>query len=172
MQQSCLTHDQIELGDWRGEIQETQLTCYTDEEIMEQFASKFTLQFITPTTFYQSGNYYPLPDPSLLFLSACKITHTGVIDFPYTTVRTVKINYADIRTVTIDFEKFQAIAFVGKMTLNTNKLPLADQQWLWKLAYHGSIMGFGYKTAWGMGQVKLIPHHKGHLQTSSVLAKS
>ncbi|KPC68279.1 hypothetical protein ADL26_20475 [Thermoactinomyces vulgaris] len=172
MQQHFLVQKEIDLIDWKGVVQEVQLISYSDEDIMRRFATKFTLHFISPTTFYQSGNYYPLPDPTLLFLSALKITHTGNIDFPYSMIRTIKINYASFKTVVVDFEKFQAIGFLGKMTLNTNKLPFEDQKWLWKLACYGSIMGFGYKTAWGMGQAKLIPHNQSKLRTPYASEKS
>lgn len=47
---------------------------------------------------------------------------------------------------------FNIVGFQGHLVLNTRSLEPEEQFFIWQLAVYGSLMGFGYKTAWGLGQ--------------------
>jgi CRISPR-associated endoribonuclease Cas6 len=162
LQQRFLLNDQIDLGRWKGIVQEMHLYHFTQEDIIHQFSDKLTLQFLTPTTFYQQGNYYPLPELTRLFVSANKLMVTiENLDIPRSeleqSVRKIRIEYASIATERVDFGKFSVIGFTGNLALNLKALPPTEQALFWKLAVYGSLMGFGYKTAWGLGQARIKP---------------
>ncbi|SFJ43359.1 CRISPR system precrRNA processing endoribonuclease RAMP protein Cas6 [Thermoflavimicrobium dichotomicum] len=162
LQKRLLLDSSIDLIDWQGTVQEIHTQLFAKEEIMRQFTPKFTLKFVTPTTFYQQGNYYPLPELVRLFSSATKVLEMceGQVlsrsDIE-TWVRKIRIEYASFTTERVDFGKFNVIGFRGKLTLNLKALPPEEQERLWILAVYGSLMGFGYKTAWGLGQTRLEP---------------
>lgn len=162
LQQNVLYNDQINLIAWKGTIQEAYAQSFPVDEIMKRFSSNFTLKFLTPTTFYQYGNYYPLPELNRLFSSASKvlemcedqvISATELESF----TRKIRVEHASIKTHRVDFGKFNVIGFSGTLMLNIKALSLEEQHLVWKLAVYGSMMGFGYKTAWGLGQTKLEP---------------
>ncbi|RAL26706.1 hypothetical protein DL897_01250 [Thermoflavimicrobium daqui] len=162
LQRKLLEDSLIDLIHWKGIVQSLHSQHYTKEQIMQQITNKFTLRFLTPTTFYQQGNYYPLPELVRLFCSAAKVLDMcEELAIPRNEievwVRKIRIEYASFVTDRVDFGKFNVIGFRGTLTLNLKALPRKEKELLWRLAVYGSMMGFGYKTAWGLGQTRLEP---------------
>jgi CRISPR-associated endoribonuclease Cas6 len=161
LQQALLERNQVDLFDWQAQILQVAVTFTSPEEIQKTFAEKFTLRFITPTTFYQYGNYYPLPELNRLLSSASKvmkIIEGEEVDKQQleTMARMIRIESANIKTERVSFGKFNIIGFCGELSLQCKALPKEDQYIIWKLVNYGTMMGFGYKTAWGLGRTKLI----------------
>ncbi|MCH5584618.1 CRISPR system precrRNA processing endoribonuclease RAMP protein Cas6 [Shimazuella sp. AN120528] len=161
LQQALLDRHQVDLFDWQAKILQVAANFTTPEEIQNKFCEKFILRFITPTTFYQYGNYYPLPELNRLLSSASKVMEIveGVeIDKHQleTMVRMIRIESANIKTERVSFGKFNIIGFCGDITLQCKVFPKEDQYVVWKLVNYGAMMGFGYKTAWGLGRANLI----------------
>lgn len=133
--------------------------------MMSRYHDSFTIRFLTPTTFYQSANYYPLPELGRLFSSAAKVlamceSLTLLRDEIDQVVRKIRLEHVDISTQRVRFGSFQVIGFCGSITCNLKALPVDQQLLYWRLAVYGLLMGFGYKTAWGLGQAELIPQSK------------
>jgi CRISPR/Cas system endoribonuclease Cas6 (RAMP superfamily) len=133
--------------------------------MLNTFTEKFTLRFITLTTFYQYGNYYPLPELNRLLSSASKVmvivegVEIGKQQLE-TMTRMIRIEFANIKTERMSFGKFNIIGFCGDLSLPLKALPKEDQDVVWKLVNYGTMMGFGYKTAWGLGRTQLISRHQ------------
>ncbi|SEN14843.1 CRISPR system precrRNA processing endoribonuclease RAMP protein Cas6 [Lihuaxuella thermophila] len=162
LQQRFVFNDRIDLVDWSGTIQEIHSQFFSTDEVLKRFTNKFTFYFLTPATFYQYGHYYPLPEFNRLFSSAGKVLEmcenlvvspAEIEDF----ARKVRVEHASISTKRVDFGKFKVIGFTGTLTINLKALPAHEQHLVWKLSVYGSMMGFGYKTAWGLGQTRLEP---------------
>lgn len=171
LQQYFLQDPQIDINDWKGEVQEVKSRYFSTEKIDQAFSSRFTLRFLTPTTFYQWGNYYPLPELQRLFSSAIKIYEIcGYRDIQWEEleffIRKMRIEHVSVTTHRVNFGKFNIIGFRGSLTLNMKELPPEKQKQIWRMVVYTSLMGFGYKTAWGMGQTRLEPFED--LQTPSV----
>ncbi|KYQ86767.1 hypothetical protein AYX07_06380 [Thermoactinomyces sp. AS95] len=62
----------MDLIDWKGKIVGHCCQTFSPARISEKFSPGFTLHFLTLTTFYQRGNYYPIPEFKRLFSSAAK----------------------------------------------------------------------------------------------------
>jgi CRISPR-associated endoribonuclease Cas6 len=162
LQSRFLLQPEIDLIDWKGMITEVHCQTFFESLIDEKFSPNFTLYFLTPTTFYQRGNYYPLPELKRLFSSAAKAYEicTGKrIDWEVLEPLTyqVRIEHLAVATKRVQFGEFNVIGFKGEMVLNIKALPKEEQYLVWRLVSHGSLMGFGYKTAWGLGQTMLEP---------------
>lgn len=160
LQQTLLDHHVLDLQDWKATIIEVQTRKVTTQEMDASYCEKCTLHFITPTTFYQYGNYYPLPELNRLLGSAAKlvaivdeweIEKHQIEDW----ARNIIIESVEIKTERVSFGSFQIIGFCGKMTISQKKLSKADQSIVWRLIQYGALMGFGYKTAWGLGRVEV-----------------
>jgi CRISPR-associated endoribonuclease Cas6 len=161
LQQTFLEQDQVDLQDWKARIQKIDASYTSQEDIKNAFSSNFTLRFVTPTTFYQYGNYYPLPELHRLLASAGKVMMlaegTEVSKQQLETwARNIRIEHAEIKTKRLSFEKFNIIGFCGTLSLQIKSLPIEDQLQVWQLVNYGVMMGFGYKTAWGLGKTQLI----------------
>jgi CRISPR-associated endoribonuclease Cas6 len=160
LQSALLEEDLIDLNDWKGKIQALHCESMTLNDVMRDFSTKITFHFITPTTFYQWGNYYPLPELQRLFSSGAKslaIAEHYVVDWAQIEplLRKIRVEDLHLSTKRVNFGTFNVVGFEGKMVINSKALPIEDQQLIWKLAAYGSLMGFGYKTAWGLGQTQL-----------------
>lgn len=150
----------IDLHSWKATIQQIALRYIPLEEMQRAYRPNITLYFHTPTTFYQEGNYYPLPEINRLLLSANKIY--PMMDQPMVTLeqinriaRIIRIENLAIQCKRVHFGKFSVIGFQGKLELNLKALTSNQQSIAWMLLSLGSQLGFGYKTAWGLGQVQL-----------------
>lgn len=160
LQQSFLSHPIIDLRDWTGEIQEIHCYSYTVKDMLQNFSPKVTFQFHTPTTFYQWGNYYPMPELQRLFASGAKSYEMdGNIPIPWEEIepltRKIRIEHLSITTQRADFGKFKVVGFCGTLAFSLKALSVEEQKKMWLLANYGSLMGFGYKTAWGLGQTSI-----------------
>lgn len=170
LQQTLLDRKLVDLFDWQAQIIEIAAIFTTPEEVQNTFHEKFTLRFVTPTTFYQYGNYYPLPELNRLLSSASKVMQIveGVEVSKHqleTMARMIRIESANIKTERISFGKFNIIGFCGELSLQCKALPKEDQYIVWKLVNYGTMMGFGYKTAWGLGRTQLIiPRLSAHVR--------
>ncbi|MBH8597280.1 CRISPR system precrRNA processing endoribonuclease RAMP protein Cas6 [Thermoactinomyces sp. CICC 10523] len=168
IQQHLLLHPEIDLIDWKGIVQEFHCQTYSRSFIEEKFSPNFTLHFLTPTTFYQRGNYYPLPELKRLLSSAAKayeIFSGEPVDWGdlEPLVHLIRIEQVEVATERVHFGEFNVIGFKGKIAMNIKALPKEKQQMVWKLISYGALMGFGYKTAWGLGQTMLDPLEKRHI---------
>ena len=144
------------------EIEKVDSQYFSVAAIDQAFSSRFTLRFLTPTTFYQWGNYYPLPELQRLFSSAVKVYEIcGHSNLPWEElewlIRKIRMEHISLTTHRVYFGKFNVIGFRGVLALNTKELPIEQQKQIWRLIVYASLMGFGYKTAWGMGQTQLEP---------------
>ncbi|MBS7531174.1 CRISPR system precrRNA processing endoribonuclease RAMP protein Cas6 [Hazenella sp. IB182353] len=162
LQRYFLLHDDLELWNWKGKIQEVNTIYLSQESLMKWHSNRITIHFITPTTFYQYGNYYPLPEINRLLLSGVKayqLTDENVLpDIDLESIaRRIRIEHAEFFTRRVDFKKFKVIGFCGKLILSLSSLDQVESETVWELLVYGSLMGFGYKTAWGLGQTKLEP---------------
>ncbi|MBA4547826.1 CRISPR system precrRNA processing endoribonuclease RAMP protein Cas6 [Thermoactinomyces intermedius] len=164
---SCLQRQlragaEMDLIDWKGVIVGHRCQTFSPARISETFSPGFTLHFLTPTTFYQRGNYYPLPELKRLFSSAAKAyqlctgkeTEWGELE---SLIRKIRVEYLSVLTQRVSFGKFNLVGFKGKMAMSMKALEKEEQHWIWQLMAYGALMGFGYKTAWGLGQTLLKP---------------
>lgn len=170
LQQSLLHQSTVVLRDWKGWIQEIHCHQITQEDLFQDFSSKITFQFHTPTTFYQWGNYYPIPELQRLFASGAKSYEmVGNPKVPWEEIepltRKVRIEHLAITTQRADFGKFKVVGFCGTLALSLKALSFEEQKLMWLLATYGSLMGFGYKTAWGLGQTSI--EEQSHFRTST-----
>lgn len=161
----------IHLRDWRGKIQEIHCKHIMEKDISNAFSNYLTLYFLTPTTFYQSGNYYPLPELNRLLKSANKAyemceNYAVPADIINTIAQTIRIEQVSLETKKVHFDKFKVLGFHGRMDMNLKALTPTDQQTAWKLFVYGSLMGIGYKTAWGLGQTRLEPFERTYFPTT------
>jgi CRISPR-associated endoribonuclease Cas6 len=162
LQRYFLREAGIDLLDWRGSVREVHCQTFDSSRIDERFSTSLTLYFLTPTTFYQWKNYYPLPELKRLFSSAAKVSEiiTGErIEWESLEplIYPVRIEDLNVKTERVRFGEFNVIGFKGKMAMSLKALPEASQRMIWRLLAYGSLMGFGYKTAWGLGQTLLDP---------------
>ncbi|WP_164491618.1 CRISPR system precrRNA processing endoribonuclease RAMP protein Cas6 [Staphylospora marina] len=162
LQRYFLLQSDIDLIDWKGTIQEIHCQTFSESRIDEKFSSNLTLHFLTPTTFYQRGNYYPLPELKRLFSSAIKayeICRGKRVEWENLEplIHQIRIEHLVVATERVSFGEFNVIGFKGKITMNIKALPKEEQLLVWRLVAQGSLMGFGYKTAWGLGQTLLDP---------------
>ncbi len=162
LQRYLLVFPDMDLIDWKGTIQELHCQTFSDSLIAEKFSPGFTLHFLTPTTFYQRGNYYPLPELKRLFSSATKAYElcTGEkVDWEELEplIQKIRIEHLTLSTERVSFGNFNVVGFKGKMAMSTKALPNKEQNLVWQLVAYGALMGFGYKTAWGLGQTLLDP---------------
>ena len=153
---------EMDLIDWKGKIQGHHCQTFSDTRIAEKLSPSFTLHFLTPTTFYQRGNYYPLPELKRLFSSTAKAYQlcTGKEmewEELEPLIQKIRIEDLSISTERVSFGKFNLIGFKGKMAMSIKALGKEDQHLIWQLMAYGALMGFGYKTAWGLGQTLLHP---------------
>lgn len=153
---------EINLHHWKAIVQQVEARYLSLSEIKSKYQSSVNLRFLTPTTFYQDGNYYPLPELNRLLLSANKIY--PMIDQPMLSleqingmVRQIRIEQVAIQSQRVHFGKFSIIGFQGKLELNLKALLPDEQIHAWMLFSLGALLGFGYKTAWGLGQTRLFP---------------
>ncbi|MBA4601745.1 CRISPR system precrRNA processing endoribonuclease RAMP protein Cas6 [Thermoactinomyces mirandus] len=165
LQRHWLDLPDIDLIDWKGTIQELHCQTFSEVLIAEKFSPGFTLHFLSPTTFYQRGNYYPLPELKRLFSSASKAYKlcTGKKvnwDELEPLIRKIRIEQLTLATERVSFGNFNLVGFKGKMAMSTKALPTEEQHLVWQLVAYGALMGFGYKTAWGLGQTLLDPLEK------------
>lgn len=162
LQRYFLQEAEINLLDWRGTVRELHCQTFDLSRIDERFSANLTLYFLTPTTFYQRKNYYPLPELKRLFSSAAKVSEivTGQrVEWETLEplIYPVRIEDLNVRTERVSFGEFNVIGFKGKMAMSLKALPEESQRMMWRLLAYGSLMGFGYKTAWGLGQTLLDP---------------
>ncbi|SFS75174.1 CRISPR system precrRNA processing endoribonuclease RAMP protein Cas6 [Marininema halotolerans] len=160
LQQSLLSQMSIDLKSWSTRIQRMTCERITSEELLSKVSSKITFDFLTPTTFYQWGNYFPMPDLQRLFSSGLKsfqLTDNQGIGWQEIEplIKELRVENLSVSTERVDFGSFKVIGFRGTLAFTTKFLSLEDQRRLWLLASYGSMIGFGYKTAWGLGQTKL-----------------
>lgn len=162
LQRYFLRESEINLLDWRGTVRELHCQTFDSSRIEERFSPYLTLYFLTPTTFYQRKNYYPLPELKRLFSSAAKVSEiiTGERiewDSLEPMIYPVRIEDLNVKTERVSFGEFNVIGFKGKIAMSLKALPEESQCFIWRLLAYGSLMGFGYKTAWGLGQTLLDP---------------
>lgn len=174
LQQSLLQQSAVVLGDWKGRIQEIHTRKFTQEDLLRDFSTQITFHFHTPTTFYQWGNYYPMPELQRLFASGAKsFEMAGNPKVPWEEIepltRKVRVEHLDITTQRADFGKFKVIGFCGSLVLSLKALSAEEQKRMWLLARYGSIMGFGYKTAWGLGQTSM--EERSHFRTRTAASR-
>lgn len=162
LQRHFLLQSDIDLMDWKGTITELHCQTFSESHINEKFSSNFTMHFLTPTTFYQRGIYYPLPELKRLFSSAVKayeICRGKQVEWEKLEplVHRIRIEHLVVSTERVRFGEFNVIGFKGNMAMNIKALSKEEQYLIWHLVVYGSLMGFGYKTAWGLGQTLLEP---------------
>lgn len=174
LQKAFLSQATIDLKDWKGWIQEIRCHRFTREDLLRDFSSKITFQFHTPTTFYQWGNYYPMPELQRLFASGAKsFEMDGNPLVPWEEIepltRKIRIEHLAITTQRADFGKFKVVGFCGTLAFSLKALSREEQKRMWLLAAYGSLMGFGYKTAWGLGQTSI--KERSHFRTPGASAE-
>jgi len=162
LQRHFLREAEIDLLDWRGTVREVHCQTFDPAWIDERFSAAFTLHFLTLTTFYQRNNYYPLPELKRLFSSAakaCEIVTGRRVEWETLEplIYPVRIEDLHVRTERVRFGEFNIIGFKGRMAMSLKALPEESQRMMWRLLAYGSLMGFGYKTDWGLGQTLLDP---------------
>lgn len=160
LQKSLLSTSMVDLKNWKGKVQEVHCHQITRDDLLKDFSSKVTFRFQTPTTFYQWGNYYPMPELQRLFSSGVKsFEMDGNSPIPWEEIepltRKIRIEHLSVTTQRADFDKFKVIGFCGTLACSLKALSHEEQKLMWLLAVYGSLMGIGYKTAWGLGQVSV-----------------
>jgi CRISPR-associated endoribonuclease Cas6 len=172
LQQGFLALTEIDLHDWIGRVQEIHYHHVDEHEVMRRFSNNVRMNFITPTTFYQSGNYYPLPELHRVLNSANKVYemsgYNAISSEQINTfAREIKIEQVTLETHRVRFGDFTVVGFCGKMDLSFHSLSYVEQQEAWRLLSYGAFMGIGYKTAWGLGQTHLKPLRNLRQSTAS-----
>ncbi len=126
-------------------------------------SDRFTLKFITPTTFRRGRTDYPLPDPKLIFKGLIRkwqafSDHRIDIDLREVIEKGVKVSGAWIGTRRVDFSDMGfATGFRGRVLLSLDGLDDKVKGWLATLLHFGEFAGVGRKTTMGFGKVRLVP---------------
>jgi CRISPR-associated endoribonuclease Cas6 len=165
--QGLLQVEQIDLLSWKGKIQEIHWQKIREADVKATISTYVNLHFLTPTTFFHGSIYYPLPELYRLLTSANKAyeMYTGSMapqEKLITLTDQIRIENFQLKTKRVNFEKIRILGFCGRLDLNLKALSKEDQTLAWKLLVYGSLMGFGYKTAWGLGQTRMEPFEQKH----------
>lgn len=120
----------------------------------------FSLRFLSPTAFKQSGSYTVLPDKDLILQSLLKKWNCVFPSYPLEDedafrllLEGIRISDYNLRTTRFQLKDNKIPGFVGNMRFDTHlSAPLLD---IWKiLIAFSECSGIGIKTALGMGGVK------------------
>jgi CRISPR-associated endoribonuclease Cas6 len=141
---------------------DTQFISFDDLNFKED---RLRLRFLSPTTFYQYGKYYPLPEPQRIFSSAMKTFNQSVYaaeplvweDILHI-VQEMVIADVNIHSTVVSFEKFLIQGFLGRIEFRLHRLTTEQKRKVWMLARILEIVGVGNKTAWGLGAVTANTH--------------
>ncbi|SHF23953.1 CRISPR-associated endoribonuclease Cas6 [Seinonella peptonophila] len=171
LQQGLFEVERIDLRDWKGRIQEMHCKQIHESDIEAAFSTYVTLHFLTPTTFCHGKIYYPLPELYRVFTSANKAYEMATdLMVPPEQLQAIayriRIDYLNLQSKQVNFDSFRINGFTGKLELSLKTLTDQEQQLAWKLLVYGSLMGIGYKTAWGMGQTRIEPFEQKHFSNS------
>lgn len=138
----------------------------TAEELIEK-ARKiesdrfFSLRFVSPTAFKQSGRYTVLPEKELILQSLLNKWNTVFPSYSLTDEEAfqmlaegIRISDYNLRTTRFLLKENKIPGFIGNLRVEARlSAPMLD---LWKILFSFSeYSGIGIKTALGMGGVKL-----------------
>ena len=121
----------------------------------------FSLRFVSPTAFKQSGRYTVLPEKELILQSLLKKWNAAFPLYPlededafHMLTEGIRISDYNLRTTRFVLKDNRIPGFIGTISFDTHlSAPLLD---VWRiLVAFSEYSGIGIKTALGMGGVKL-----------------
>lgn len=122
----------------------------------------FSLRFLTPTAFKQSGSYTVLPDKELILQSLFKKWNSVFPSYPLEDedafqmlCNGLRVSDYNLRTTRFQLKDSKIPGFIGNLRIDARlSAPLLD---IWKiLITFSEYSGIGIKTALGMGGVKQL----------------
>jgi CRISPR-associated endoribonuclease Cas6 len=120
--------------------------------------SRITMEFVSPTCFRSSGQQLIFPEPGLVFGSLLdRWNFFSDLPLPKLDLSLINVTKYELKTTMVQFNNYNLIGFKGTCTFT---LPSDTQEVIrWAintLANFATVVGVGYKTTMGMGQVRLI----------------
>jgi CRISPR-associated endoribonuclease Cas6 len=120
--------------------------------------AKITLEFVSPTCFRSSGQQLLFPEPVLVFGSLIdKWNFFSDIPLPKPGLSLINVTKYDLKTTMVQFNNYNLIGFKGTCTFTLSSDTQEVVRWaINTLASFAAVVGVGYKTTMGMGQVRLV----------------
>jgi len=153
------------------EVEEVQQTRCTDEEFFANFFTtsqpcrRYEIEFITPCSHKQNGNYVLFPSSELIMTSLSRrysaFTGSISLDAPEVVAelaRHARIVRYSLRSAVYYLENIKITGYMGKITICLNG-PEQLVRLSGALLSFSEYSGIGIKTALGMGGVKVSPVH-------------
>lgn len=145
----------VELGD-RDIIQETEQEMADRFLIKSSYKKVVRINFLTPTTFKQDGDYVLYPTRDLIMQSLTNKWNNWAQDFVLEDIywNNCKISRYNLRTVPYMFKGVRIQGFIGYVDLyfwgSESLIRLANM-----VCNYGNFSGIGIKTSLGMGGIRV-----------------
>ncbi|MBD3949408.1 CRISPR-associated endoribonuclease Cas6 [Tuanshanicoccus lijuaniae] len=133
----------------------------TQEFYSGEAPKRIELQFLTPTTFKQDGQYVLFPDIRLI-IQSMMVKYSAIVEkegypdekFLEDIVRTTQIRHYQLRSQSVFVHRYPIIGFKGRITLELHGNETM-RRYVYMLVKYATYSGIGIKSAMGMGAVAI-----------------
>ncbi|MGI6226098.1 MAG: CRISPR-associated endoribonuclease Cas6 [Peptococcales bacterium] len=118
--------------------------------------SKINFEFMSPTCFRSNNQWYLFPEPTMVFNSLYeKWNNFADAPLPAIDFLSIRVEKYNLKTTMSQMGNHNIIGFMGRCSYSFTPETLEQTKWVVNaLSYFSSIIGVGYKSTMGMGQVK------------------